>query len=239
MATSGKHILVIEDDPDISDMLAMNLRDEGYAVETVGDGQAGLDLLQSRPYDLLILDLMLPNLNGLEICRAVRRGEHYQPIIIISSKASETQRVLGLELGADDYLTKPFSILELVARVRALFRRSAAMQSQSQAGGRIRAGELSIDPAAQQVLLAGRPVALTGKEYELLLFFARHPGKVFTRLALLDQVWGYNHEGYEHTVNSHINRLRGKIEPNPASPAYIQTVWGAGYRFQPPAPAAG
>ena len=232
MAQSTKHILVIEDDPDIGDMLGINLRDEGYAVEIAVDGIAGLSLLKAKRHDLLVLDLMLPGIDGLEICREMRRMEDYQPIVIISAKATETQRVLGLELGADDYLTKPFSVPELVARIRALFRRIEAMQRRAEVKtGMITAGDLTIDPASRQVSLAGLSLALTLKEFELLWFFARNPGKVFTRLALLDQVWGYSHDGYEHTVNSHINRLRGKIERDPAKPEYIQTVWGVGYKF--------
>ncbi len=232
MMQAAKHILVIEDDPDIGDMLSINLRDEGYLVEIATDGSEGLSRLKARSYDLLVLDLMLQGVDGLEICRQMRSLEHYQPIIIISAKASETQRILGLELGADDYLTKPFSVPELVARIRALFRRITAMQGQIQGNaGAIRMGELMIDPLAHQVMLADSVIVLTVKEFELLLFFARNPGKVFTRIALLDQVWGYSHDGYEHTVNSHINRLRAKIERDPANPEYIQTVWGVGYKF--------
>ena len=235
MAQATKNILVIEDDPDIGELLAINLRDEGYVVEIATDGGEGLSRLKARPYHLLVLDLMLPGVDGLEICRQMRGMDYYQPIIIISAKASETQRILGLELGADDYLTKPFSVPELVARIRALFRRVEAMQRQAQGkSGALSFGELSIDPLSHQVILAGSVVGLTVKEFELLLFFARNPGKVFTRIALLDQVWGYSHDGYEHTVNSHINRLRAKIERDPANPVYIQTVWGVGYKFSEP-----
>lgn len=227
-----KRILVIEDDPDIGDMLGINLRDEGYAVEIARDGTGGLACLKGDRFDLLVLDLMLPGIDGLEICRQVRRMPHYQPIVIISAKSTETQRVLGLELGADDYLTKPFSIPELIARIRALFRRVEAMERESQAkAGVMVRGPLTIDPVGYSVMLEGRPVALTLKEFELLLFFARHPGQAFTRLALLDRVWGYSHDGYEHTVNSHINRLRAKIERDPGRPEFIQTVWGVGYKF--------
>ncbi|CAI8860879.1 MULTISPECIES: response regulator transcription factor [Methylococcus] len=227
-----KRILVIEDDTDIGDMLGINLRDEGYAVEIARDGIGGLACLKADRFDLLVLDLMLPGIDGLEICRQVRRMPHYQPIVIISAKSTETQRVLGLELGADDYLTKPFSIPELIARIRALFRRVEAMERESQAkAGVIVRGPLTIDPVGYSVMLEGRPVALTLKEFELLLFFARHPGQAFTRLALLDRVWGYSHDGYEHTVNSHINRLRAKIERDPGRPEFIQTVWGVGYKF--------
>ncbi|QSA96537.1 response regulator transcription factor [Methylococcus sp. EFPC2] len=227
-----KQILVIEDDPDIGDMLDINLRDEGYAVEVATDGVEGLQRLRNRRYDLLVLDLMLPGIDGLEICREVRRMPSYQPIVIISARSTETHRVLGLELGADDYLTKPFSVPELVARIRALFRRVEALGREAQAQtGVVACGPFTIDPAGYTVSLAGQPVALTLKEFELLLFFARNPGKTFTRIALLNSVWGYSHDGYEHTVNSHINRLRAKIERDPARPEFIQTVWGVGYKF--------
>ncbi|MGR8929854.1 MAG: response regulator [Gammaproteobacteria bacterium] len=227
-----KRILIIEDDPDIGDMLDINLRDEGYLVEVATDGRSGLARLKAQSYDLLILDLMLPGIDGLEICREVRGNSHYQPIIIISAKSTETQRILGLELGADDYLAKPFSIPELIARTRALLRRADAMQKQSQLkAGALVCGPLQIDPLGHEVKLNGEVVPLTFKEFELLLFFARHPGKAFTRLELLNAVWGYSHDGYEHTVNSHINRLRAKIEADPAHPDFIQTVWGVGYKF--------
>ncbi|MDD4915903.1 MAG: response regulator transcription factor [Methylococcales bacterium] len=231
----AKQILVIEDDPDIGALLALHLGDEGYRVEIATDGTAGLNRLKTRRYDLLVLDLMLPGMDGLEICREMRRQDDYQPIVIISAKATETQRVLGLELGADDYLTKPFSVPELVARIRALFRLIQAMQQQAQGKSAVvSCGDLSIDPLSHQVNLAGVGIALTVKEFDMLLFFARHPGKVFTRIELLDNIWGYSHDGYEHTVNSHINRLRAKIEPDPANPVYIQTVWGVGYKFVEP-----
>jgi len=227
-----KRILIIEDDPDIGDMLGINLRDEGYSVEIATDGIAGLARLQAQSFELLILDLMLPGIDGLEICREVGRQSHYQPIIIISAKSTETQRILGLELGADDYLAKPFSIPELIARTRALLRRTDAMEKESQLkAGTIVYGSLIIDPVGHEAKLNGVQVPLTFKEFELLLFFARTPGKAFTRMELLNGVWGYNHDGYEHTVNSHINRLRAKIERDPAHPEFIQTVWGVGYKF--------
>ena len=227
-----KRLLIIEDDPDIGDMLDINLRDEGFLVELATDGLSGLHKLKAQTYDLLVLDLMLPGLDGLEICRQVRLMPHYLPIIIISAKSQESQRVLGLELGADDYLGKPFSVSELAARIRALFRRINALEHSLHAKtGVLSYQDLLIDPLKHEVKLAGQAVTLTAKEFELLLFFARHPGKAFTRLTLLDQVWGYQHDGYEHTVNSHINRLRGKIERNAAKPQFIQTVWGVGYKF--------
>lgn len=227
-----KQLLIIEDDPDIGDMLGINLRDEGFQVELVANGLSGLQKLQARQFDLVVLDLMLPGLDGLEICRQIRLMPHYLPIIMISAKSQEPQRVLGLELGADDYLGKPFSVPELAARVRALFRRIDALENSLQAkSGVLNYQDLLIDPVRHEVRVAGQPVALTAKEFDLLLFFARHPGKAFSRMVLLDQVWGYRHDGYEHTVNSHINRLRGKIERNAAKPQFIQTVWGVGYRF--------
>lgn len=227
-----KRLLIIEDDPDIGDMLDINLRDEGFQVDLATDGLNGLHKLKMQAYDLLVLDLMLPGLDGLEICRQVRLMPNYLPIIMISAKSQENQRVLGLELGADDYLGKPFSVSELAARIRALFRRINALEQSLQVKtGVLSYQDLLIDPLKHEVKLAGQTVALTAKEFELLLFFARHPGKAFTRLALLDQVWGYQHDGYEHTVNSHINRLRGKIERNAAKPQFIQTVWGVGYKF--------
>jgi len=232
MDQSAKKILVIEDDPDIGSLLEINLREEGYQVEIATDGISGLQRLKAGRYDLLVLDLMLPGMEGLEICREMRRMDYYQPIIIISSKATETQRILGLELGADDYLTKPFSVPELIARIRALLRRAQAMRQQAQGKSAVvNCGDLSIDPVTHQVNLAGTLMALTLKEFDMLLFFARHPGQVFTRIELLNNIWGYNHDGYEHTVNSHINRLRAKIERDPANPSYIQTVWGVGYKF--------
>ena len=231
LVAQAKKILVIEDDPDIGNMLEINLREEGYAVELANNGELGLQRLREAHYDLLVLDVMLPGVNGLDVCREVRRKDEYQPIIILSARSSETQRVIGLELGADDYLTKPFSIVELAARIRALLRRVEAIRRPADAEASITFGELNINPGGHRVIVYGQEIALTGKEFELLLFFARHPGQAFSRLALLDQIWGYNHDGYEHTVNTHINRLRAKIETDPANPRYIQTVWGVGYKF--------
>ena len=186
-------------------------------------------------WDLIILDLRLPGPDGLEICRTVRRERPYQPILMLTSKSSELDRVLGLETGADDYLTKPFSVLELVARVRALFRRIENLQQSAHknasSDGSITAGALSIDSTRREAILDGRNIELTAREFDLLDYFARHPGRVFRRADLLDKIWGYGHEGYEHTVNSHINRLRAKIESNPAEPEMIVTVWGVGYKF--------
>jgi DNA-binding response OmpR family regulator len=192
-----------------------------------------LDLALRNRYDLVVLDLMLPGTDGLEICRRLRAQSNYVPILMLTAKSTELDRVVGLEIGADDYLTKPFSIRELQARVKALFRRVAAMsrQADQSANGVLRLGKLEIDSARRSVTLDGRNVTLTAKEFDLLLQFARHPGRVYTRTQLLDLVWGYSYDGYEHTVNSHINRLRAKMEDNPAKPRYILTVWGVGYKF--------
>jgi DNA-binding response OmpR family regulator len=230
-----KNILVIEDDPDIAQMLSLNLRSEGFSVCVESDGAAGLARATREPFALLVLDLMLPGMDGLEICRGVRARADYLPIIILSAKGSEAHRVLGLELGADDYLAKPFSLPELVARVHAVLRRmDAARALASSLAGAIRHGPLHIDPVGREVRLNGRVLELTAREFDLLMFFARNPGRVYTRMELLDQVWGYSHDGYQHTVNSHINRLRTKLEKDAANPAWILTVWGVGYKFAVP-----
>lgn len=229
----SRKILVIEDSPDIADLLALHLGDEGYQVELDQDGRTGLRKALEQSYDLVILDLMLPEVDGLEICRQLRAAPSYTPILMLTARSTEIDRVVGLELGADDYLTKPFSIRELVARVKALFRRVEAFTSQmpSNPSAVIRMGDLVIDPERRKVQIGDRPIELTAKEFDLLLHFARHPGRVYSRAQLLDLVWGYGHDGYEHTVNSHINRLRAKIERNPARPRYLLTVWGVGYKF--------
>jgi DNA-binding response OmpR family regulator len=227
-----RRIMIIEDDPDIARMVDLNLRCEGFDVSVVHDGESGLSRLKAERHDLLLLDLMLPGIDGLSVCREVRRMTDYLPIIILTARSAEAHRVLGLELGADDYLTKPFSLPELCARVRAVLRRmDAARERAAQLAGVIQRGGVTIDPVAREVRLDGRPVALTTREFDLLLHFARHPGRVFNRVELLDQVWGYSHDGYEHTVNSHINRLRTKIEADPTRPARIITVWGIGYKY--------
>ncbi len=228
-----RKILVIEDDRDIGRLVELHLHDLGYAVQVVHDGVEGLREALSRPYDLIVLDVMLPGMEGLELCRRLRATPGYTPILMLTAKSSELDRVLGLEVGADDYLTKPFSIRELLARVKALFRRVEAFAARSSAGLQkiIRAGPLVIDVEKRKVTLGVNPADLTAKEFDLLLRFAEHPGRVYTRAQLLDLVWGYGHEGYEHTVNSHINRLRAKIEKDPTRPEFILTVWGVGYKF--------
>lgn len=227
-----RRVLIVEDDAHIAELLRMHLRDEGYAVEHAADGHDGMRRLEEGNWDALVLDLMLPGIDGLEICKRARGMARYIPIIITSARSSEVHRILGLELGADDYLAKPFSMLELVARVRALLRRSEALERNA----RLDAGSLSlhglaIDPLARTADVDGRRLELTPREFDLLLFFARNPDQVFSRLDLLNQVWGYRHEGYEHTVNTHINRLRAKIEADASNPQRILTVWGRGYKF--------
>ncbi len=225
--------LVIEDNRDIAHLLELHLRDLSHDVHLAFDGTAGLARAQKGHYDIIILDLMLPGLDGLELCRRLRTNSDHTPILMLTARSSEIDRVLGLELGADDYLTKPFSIQELVARVKAILRRIELAQSElAQAGDApIRTATLEIEPERRKVRVRGKPVELTVREFDLLLHFARYPGRVYSRAQLLDQVWGYGYEGYEHTVNSHINRLRAKIESDPAHPELSRTVWGVGYQF--------
>ena len=230
-------VLVVEDEAHIRELVTLHLRLEGLTPLEAADGESGLTQARTQSFDLIILDLMLPGLDGVTVCRAIRRDSPnaHTPILMLTAKSSELDRVLGLELGADDYLTKPFSMLELAARVKAVFRRAdhqqAAAERVQQAEQPIEAGSLRIDLQRHEALLDGRLLDLTAKEFELLAYFARSPGRVHTRAQLLDQVWGYSHSGYEHTVNSHINRLRNKIERDPANPDFIQTVWGVGYKF--------
>jgi DNA-binding response OmpR family regulator len=227
-----KQILVIEDERDIADLISLHLRDHDYGVRVARDGPTGLRAASAERWDLIILDLRLPGIDGLEICRRIRANAEPVPILMVTSKSSELDRVVGLEVGADDYVTKPFSILELMARVKAIMRRTEYARSErDDALPPIELGCLSIDPATRRASVRDRPVALTAKEFELLHHFARSPGRVFRRIELLDSVWGYSHDGYEHTVNSHINRLRSKIEDDPAKPDLIVTVWGVGYKL--------
>lgn len=228
-------VLIIEDNPGIADLLRMQVSELGMTPVLRDRGDTGLERFREGGVDLVILDLMLPGLDGLSVCREIRAGAGYVPVLMLTAKSTELDRVLGLEMGADDYLTKPFSVAELSARVKALFRRVDAMAA-TPAGAKddselVVAG-LTMDPARRRVFVRGQEVELTAREFDLLWHFASQPGRVFSRTQLLDKVWGYNHEGYEHTVNTHINRLRGKIETDPAQPEFIETVWGVGYRFR-------
>ena len=228
-------ILVAEDQTDIRDLLVMNLRSAGYEVTPVADGREALARQSERAHDLLVLDLMMPGLDGLEVCKALRARGSATPILMLTAKSTELDRVLGLELGADDYLTKPFSLAELLARVKALLRRAdllRAAQAAPVAPSAIRNGELDIQPERRQARCRGMQLDFTALEFDLLLYFAQHPGHVFSRAQLLDAVWGYTHDGYEHTVTTHINRLRAKLEADPMRPELILTVRGAGYKMR-------
>lgn len=234
--TPAEHaVLLVEDDRDIVHLIELHLRDLGCRVEMVYDGKKGLERALEKDFDLIILDIMLPGMDGLELCKQVRSQADYTPILMLTAKSTELDRVLGLEMGADDYLTKPFSLRELMARVKALFRRVEAMrQREREVESVIRLGELTVDPEKRKITLRGEEVSLTAKEFELLHQFAKHPGRVYSRAQLLDLVWGHGYQGFDHTVNSHINRLRAKLEHNPADPQYILTVWGVGYKLTEP-----
>lgn len=227
-----KRILVIEDEHDIADLIRLHLEDLNHIVTVARDGNKGLRQSSAGSWDLIILDLRLPGVDGLDICRHLRQRSEYVPILMLTSKSSELDRVVGLEMGADDYVVKPFSILELMARVKAILRRTELSEKQrSRSQREITVGDLTIDSATRSVAVRGRAVELTAKEFDLLFHFANNPSRVFCRTELLDSVWGYGHDGYEHTVNSHINRLRAKIETDPAHPKLIVTVWGVGYKM--------
>ncbi|HEX7713913.1 MAG TPA: response regulator transcription factor [Bacillota bacterium] len=228
----AKRILIIDDEPMIVESVSYNLKQQGYEVIASGDGETGLKLAQSETVDLILLDLMLPGIDGLEICRILRQHSEV-PVIMLTAKEAEIDRVLGLELGADDYITKPFSMRELLARVKSVLKRTAASggnyTGQSQT---INSGELMIDPLGHEVTLGGRTVNLTSKEFELLRILATHPGQVLTREQLLNLVWGSDFFGDDRTVDVHIRWLREKIETDPGDPTYILTVRGAGYKFR-------
>nr|WP_290693512.1 response regulator transcription factor [Halomonas sp. UBA3074] len=230
-----RNVLIIEDNPGIGELLRIHVAELGMSPVLYERGDTGLARFREGGIDLVILDLMLPGIDGLSVCREIRAGSGYVPVLMLTAKSTELDRVLGLEIGADDYLTKPFSVAELSARVKALFRRVDAMASTPVAetcDTELTTGGLRIDPVRRRVFIHEQAIELTAREFDLLWHFASHPGRVFSRVQLLDAVWGYSHEGYEHTVNTHINRLRGKIETDPAHPIFIQTVWGVGYRFR-------
>lgn len=226
-----KKVLVIEDDKSIADLLEIHLKDLNCEVTTNLDGSEGLKTATSEPFDLIVLDLMLPKVDGLEICKEVRRKDIYTPILMLTARSEEMDKVLGLEVGADDYLTKPFSIREFIARAKAILRRVEAIQKEIGSDADIKVNDLTIEASKRKVTLRGDRIDLTPKEFDLLHLLASHPGKTYTREQLLNILWGYQYNGYEHTVNSHINRLRSKIEPDISKPTYILTSWGVGYRF--------
>lgn len=226
-----RKVLVVEDEKEISDLLEIHLADLNCEITKTEDGKVGLDYALDEQFDLIVLDIMLPNLDGIEICKEVRKREIYVPILMLTAKSEEFDKVLGLEIGADDYLTKPFSIREFIARVKAIFRRVEATQKTDIENKIINVGDLKIDSQKRRVILRGDRVELTQKEFDLLLLMATHPGRTYSREQLLNSVWGYQYNGYEHTVNSHINRLRTKIEEDLSNPKFIRTSWGVGYWF--------
>ena len=245
-------ILIIEDEQDIANLIQVHLTELDIDSDICAHGQQALEMALNQNYQLVMLDVMLPGINGLDICRQLRQTKPLQAILMLTSKTSETDRVLGLELGADDYMTKPFSIRELQARVRTQLRRVHALNERNQSALLSQndnnqpkdeqhqsnrfdnsncIGQLLVDHRYHQVTYKDKAINLTSTEFELLDFFCKNPDQVFSRAQLLDGVWGYNHSGYEHTVNSHINRLRNKLEEDCAEPKIIQTVWGVGYKL--------
>lgn len=231
MATPARRILLVEDEKAIRDAVSAYLEREGYWVTPAADGEKALDAFDRYPFDLVILDLMLPKVSGEEVCRSIRDSSDV-PIIMLTAKGETEDRIAGLELGADDYLVKPFSPRELVARVRALLRRAHA-ESEPQRD-RLAFGDLEIDSVGHKVFLGGEELDLTASEFKLLVTLARYPGRVYTRMELVEKVLGYDFEGYERTIDSHVKNLRAKLRDDPREPTFIWTVHGVGYRFEPP-----
>lgn len=235
----ARKILVIEDDPGVRELLKVQIEQLACEPEFAVDGETGLQLALANDYSVLILDLNIPRLPGLEVCRELRKSKQDLPVIILSSKASELERVVGLELGADDYITKPFSIPEFVARLKIQLRRKAQLDERGPArpdkGTMLQFDTLQIDLQRRSVMVDGKVRSTTAKEFDLLAFLAQQPGRPFTREQLLDAIWGFNAEGYDRNVNSLITRLRRKVEPDPAKPRFIRTFRGVGYAFVDPA----
>ncbi len=231
----NRQILLVEDEQEIADIVKLHLEDLALDVTHAADGIRGLTLALKKDWDLIMLDLTLPQVDGLTICQQVRQFNPATPIILVTARTSEAERVSGLDSGADDYITKPFSITELIARVKAIFRRIDALR-ETPTPELITVNEIVLNPTARTVSVSGEQISLTSREFDLLRFFAMAPERVFKRKELLEEVWGYQYTGYLHTVNSHINRLRAKIERDPSNPRYIQTVWGVGYKLSVPLP---
>lgn len=231
--TPRQSVLVVEDERELALVIQRHVEELGYEVQVASSGERALEAASSRSFDLVLLDIMLPGIDGLDVCRRLRAAKMYMPVIMLTARSSEVDKVLGLETGADDYITKPFGLKELGARIRAMFRRAETHGQGGQAGtAPITVGNvLWIAPDSREVRVRGQDLALTQKEFDLLLHFVRNPGRVYTRAQLLDAVWGYTHDGYEHAVNCHINRLRAKIERDPGAPELLLTAWGVGYKF--------
>lgn len=227
----GYDVLVVEDEPDVAQLMRLHLQDLPARVAVTTDGESGLHEALSGAYELVVLDLRLPRLDGLEICRRLRMHGAAVPILVVSARGTESERTFGLELDADDYLPKPFAMAELLARARALLRRASIAATPTSPAQAVRVREVRIDPVRRRVHVQDREVVLTAKEFDLLHTLARDPGRVFGRAELLESVWQLRYEGYEHSVTCEINRLRAKIEPDPHNPRYILTVWGVGYKF--------
>jgi DNA-binding response OmpR family regulator len=228
-----KRVLVIEDDPGITDLLEIHLNDLDCEVLKAADGKVGLDMALEEEVQLIILDITLPTMDGIAVCQKIR-AQKSTPIVMLTAKSEEIDRVLGLEIGADDYITKPFSIREFIARIKALFRRTQMIEERMGSKNEMALMHfqgLSIDVDKRRVMLDDQKVELSPKEFELLVLMASHPGKSYSRSELLKLIWGYDFHGYEHTVNSHINRLRAKVERDMAKPEFIITTWGVGYKF--------
>lgn len=227
----SKKVIVVEDDLPIAELLQLHISDLGLQTVHFADGQKALEYLTVHPFDLLILDVNLPGRNGFEICHELRSLDIQSPILMLTAKTDESDKVNGLELGADDYLTKPFGMREFIARIKALLRRGEALSGKADKRALLQFKDLMIDRNKLEVTLRNKRIDLTPKEFELLCKLASQPGVSFDRKQLLSIVWGSEFEGFEHTVNSHINRLRAKIEDDPNSPVYVLTTWGVGYRF--------
>ena len=233
-------LLVVEDDDDLRSLLVRRFSEAGYAVESAATGPEALDAVAAGLPDLVLLDVMLPGLDGVEVCRRLRAEHPLLYIVMLTARADELDRVVGLEVGADDYVTKPFSLSEVVARVRSALRRVRTVREQIAAGGAdtgdepIVSGDLRVDPVRREVTVRGEPVHLTVREFDLLAFLVRHPDRPFTRSQLLEQIWGITYAGYDRTIDSHVQRLRAKIEVDAGDPAHVRTVWGVGYKFSGP-----
>ena len=227
----GERVLVVDDEPVVTEVVERYLRREGFEVSIARDGSEALQAVSDWSPDLVILDLMLPTIGGVEVCRQLRRDSDV-PIVMLTAKGEESDRVVGLELGADDYVAKPFSPRELVARVKSVLRRTSSSFAQS-SGVSLRFGAMTINPQTRTVTVRGDDRQVTAKEFDLLLFLARHPGQVFNREQLMDSVWDYTYASDASTVTVHVRRLREKVEADPVRPQYIKTVWGVGYKFEP------